>query len=141
MPQALPHIGYTGYGAYLPPRVVSNDDLAVVLTGKFAGHFITARECDECHDTVAWLPHTFQHIGLSYEPLNHRANLLCSACHLNNTETVNWPHPAFIPDCAGCHANDFRSEGDHIGGNSGTVSQNRNCAGSGCHRISDSSFN
>ena len=31
MPQALPHIGYTGYGAYLPPRVVSNDDLAAMV--------------------------------------------------------------------------------------------------------------
>jgi predicted CXXCH cytochrome family protein len=110
-------------------------------TGKFSGHFITARECGECHDTVAWLPHTFQHLGLSYEPLDHRANLLCTACHSNNTETVTWPYSAFAPDCAACHANDFASESDHIGGSSGTVSQNRNCGGSGCHRISDSSFN
>ena len=111
-------------------------------TGKFAGHFITSRECGECHDTVAWLPHTFQHVGLSYEPLNHRAPLLCTACHRNNTETVTWPYSAFVPDCAACHANDFQSESAHNGGSSGTVSQNRDCSGGGrgCHRVSDSSF-
>lgn len=31
MPHSLPNIGYTGYGAFLPPRVVSNDDLAEMV--------------------------------------------------------------------------------------------------------------
>jgi hypothetical protein len=82
------------------------------------------------------------HTGLSYEPLDHRANLLCTACHQSNSEAVSWPFPAYVPDCAGCHANDFDRKGKHIGGENGTVSQNRDCSGggTGCHRISDSQF-
>ena len=42
-----------------------------------------------------------------------------------------WPFPAYAPHCAACHANDFRREGDHIGGDNGTVAQNQNCGQSG----------
>ena len=61
----------------------------------------------------------------------------CTACHGSViSATVPWDFPAYQPDCAACHANDFQREGDHIGGSSGTVSQNRNCGGSGCHSAS-----
>ena len=109
-------------------------------TGKDPGHFVTQQECNVCHDTAAWLPHVYRHMGLTYEPLDHRGNFDCAECHQNNTEAVTWPSAAFQPDCAGCHANDFERKGDHIGGENGTVSQNRDCGGSGCHRISDNEF-
>ncbi len=80
----------------------------------------------------------------------------CSACHvtgftpsvlpINNT---NFPWKLnsgrnnnyndstayiFRPQCAACHANDFKAESEHNGGKSGTVAQNANCGG--CHEHS-----
>jgi hypothetical protein len=52
----------------------------------------------------------------------------------------DYPFNQYAPDCAACHANDFESKDDHIGGKNGTVSQNRNCAGSGCHKVRDKDF-
>ena len=112
----------------------------VIATGRNPGHFVSPKECDVCHDTVAWIPHNYRHSGLPYEPLDHSGNFACTRCHQNNSEVVNWPNPSFIPDCAGCHASDFRRKGDHIGGENGTVSQNRNCGNSGCHRISSNEW-
>jgi hypothetical protein len=84
----------------------------------------------------AWIPHIYQHIGLPYEPLDHRANLACTDCHQSNSETVNWSSPAYMPNCAGCHANDYKAGVDKHNG----IAQDQDCAGSGCHRISDEHF-
>ena len=71
-------------------------------------------------------------MGLGYEPLDHAGNFACTQCHTNNSEVIIWPTPAYQPDCAGCHANDYdNGEDDHNG-----VSNDRNCATSGCHSIS-----
>jgi hypothetical protein len=91
---------------------------------------------------VAWLPHTFQHTGLSYEPMDHRGNLACTRCHQNNTEAINWRYAAFQPDCAGCHANDY-DPGEHRKisgtGTNYTASELRDCTGA-CHVYRDSSM-
>jgi hypothetical protein len=76
------------------------------------------------------------HVGLGYEPLDHRANLACTACHQGNSETVNWPAPAYAPDCAGCHFSDYRPGVDKHNG----IDADRNCASSGCHRITSSDW-
>jgi hypothetical protein len=102
-------------------------------TGKDPGHFVTNLECNECHTTNVWIPHIYQHMGLGYEPLDHAGNFACTRCHQGNSENVNWPAPAYIPDCAGCHFNDYATgEDDHRG-----INNDRNCADSGCHSISD----
>jgi hypothetical protein len=105
----------------------------VIATGKNVGHFITAKECDSCHDTAAWLPDNFNHTTLIFEPLDHRGNLQCTECHLGNAEPVNWTTPAYIPNCAGCHFNDYKPDKDDHNG----IAADQNCASSGCHRISD----
>jgi hypothetical protein len=102
-------------------------------TGKGGGHFITSQDCIVCHDTTGWVPSTFGHTTLSYEPLDHRGTQDCTECHQSNSATVNWPSPTYQPDCAGCHANDYKhSESKHNG-----LSADRDCTGSRCHRISD----
>ncbi|HET6473301.1 MAG TPA: cytochrome c3 family protein, partial [Pseudomonadales bacterium] len=106
-----------------------------IATGKNTGHFVTTRECDSCHGTVAWSPSTFHHTSANY-PGDHRGNPPCTACHTTNAEVVPWPYPAYQPDCAGCHAADYRP-GAH--GNK-SVSVNRDCGSSGCHRVSASSW-
>lgn len=124
------------------------------------GHFDTTVQCDSCHTTNNWVPASkFDHCagkntsnvgtctGSDY-PGNHRTTLACVKCHANNSQVATYTTPldnanpknTLEPFCAGCHRDDFRSEGDHIGGNNGTVFQNRNCAGSGCHKVNDGGF-
>ncbi len=114
----------------------------VAATGKDPGHFITAQECNVCHEPRAWFPDSFQHMILAYEPLDHRGNLQCTACHQNNAEPVIWPAAAYQPDCAGCHASDFRSGPHKKHENpdvSYTVGELRDCSGA-CHIYTDSSM-
>jgi hypothetical protein len=69
------------------------------------------------------------HSGLPYEPLDHRGSLDCTDCHQGNSPVVSWSAPAYQPDCAGCHAQDYRpGEDDHNG-----LSADRDCGQ--CHQI------
>jgi hypothetical protein len=109
------------------------------------GHFDTGGDvqCDACHTTNGWGDQgTYRHTGRDYPGDHRRGKTSCTDCHRSNSASpVTYPNdPQYAPDCAGCHAGDFRSEGDHIGGRNGTVSQNRDCGQSGCHRVSSSGF-
>ena len=107
-------------------------------TFKPGGHLSTTEQCDVCHTTNAWAPTNFSHNPNGNYPGNHRRDPGCNGCHGNTiSSTIPWPWPQYAPFCAACHANDFERKGDHIGGENGTVAQNRNCGGSGCHRVSD----
>jgi hypothetical protein len=96
--------------------------------GKSVGHFGTQLECDHCHSTNAWLPLDFEHQSATY-PGDHGVSLICNDCHTSNADTVPWPFPAFAPDCAACHASDYRPDPHR----NATVSELRDCAGT-CHR-------
>jgi len=53
---------------------------------------------------------------------------------------VNWSAPAYVPDCAACHANDFKQGPHKKYENPDTfysVSELRDCSGS-CHLYTDS---
>ncbi|HGX94215.1 MAG TPA: hypothetical protein ENK35_12975 [Candidatus Tenderia sp.] len=101
-------------------------------TGKPNSHFSTTLQCDSCHDTSAWQPYSFRHSSPGY-PGDHRRKLLCNKCHGGNSEAVTWPFPAYKPDCAGCHANDFEAD-EHKKTSTQfyTAGELRDCAGS-CH--------
>jgi hypothetical protein len=113
----------------------------VSATGKNPGHFVTAQECDTCHATARWVPSTFQHRSAAY-PGNHAGNPPCTACHGGNSEIVTWSMPAYQPDCAGCHANDFKP-GPHRKienpATQYTASELRDCSGA-CHTYSDATL-
>jgi hypothetical protein len=110
-------------------------------TPKPSGHLNTTFQCDVCHVTTGWAPTSFSHDPQGNYPGDHRRNLSCSSCHGNSIDPVfNWPYPQYAPYCAACHANDFEPKDKHIGGESGTVEQNKNCASSGCHRVTSSEF-
>jgi hypothetical protein len=105
-------------------------------TGKSSGHLSTTEQCDVCHSTDAWAPDIFRHSASGDYPGDHRRNPGCTACHGSTiSSSVPYPFPRYAPFCAACHAGDFSSESDHIGGRSGTVEQNKNCGGSGCHSV------
>jgi predicted CXXCH cytochrome family protein len=118
----------------------------VTATGQNPGHFNTTVACDVCHTTNAWTPADYRHTTLSYEPQDHRGNFQCTECHTQNSELIPWQNAAFQPDCAGCHASDYRpNKHEAANGGNETVSQNRDCAGAchqknSFHRISDSNW-
>jgi hypothetical protein len=78
-----------------------------MATGMGGTHFVTSLQCDYCHDTNFWTPLIFSHLSAGY-PGDHRTNLICEDCHGGNTELVTWSAPQYQPDCAGCHATDFK---------------------------------
>lgn len=110
-------------------------------TGKDQGHFVTTRECDYCHAVDFWLPLQFMHTSPGY-PGDHRGQLACTDCHGGNAEIVTWSFAAYQPDCAGCHAGDYKT-GPHKKyenpDTSYTVSELRDCTGA-CHVYTDSSL-
>jgi hypothetical protein len=110
-------------------------------TGKPGNHFITSLDCVECHATTRWSPATFTHTSANY-PSGHRQTNSCSDCHIGNSQANAWRNPSFRPDCAGCHANDFRADA-HKKVDSPrilyTVSELRDCTGA-CHMYADSSL-
>ena len=114
-------------------------------TPKPNNHLNTNEQCDVCHTPNGWAPTNFMHSPNGNYPGDHRRDPGCTGCHKGSIgagiNIGNYPNKlTYAPDCAGCHAGDFESKGDHIGGKNGTVSQNRNCAGSGCHKVRDSAF-
>jgi len=105
-----------------------------VAEGKPDDHFMTSEDCIECHSTNRWEPATFAHTGPDY-PGDHARRLDCEDCHPSNTSAVSYERPDLAPDCAGCHASDFKDDA-HKKQDSPkilyTVVELRNCAGS-CH--------
>jgi hypothetical protein len=111
-------------------------------TGKNTTHFVTTLDCERCHTTTRWTPLAlFRHDSPDY-PGDHRTATLCVDCHRTNNQIIAWTFPAYKPDCAGCHANDYK-DGPHKKTESPetkyTVSELRDCSGS-CHFYTDSSL-
>ena len=114
-------------------------------TSKPSGHLDTNEQCDSCHTTNRWAPTNFKHPSGSNYPGDHRRDPGCKGCHKGSIgsgiNSSNYPSELqYAPACAGCHARNFKRKDKHIGGKNGTVAQNKNCAGSGCHRVNASSF-
>jgi hypothetical protein len=113
----------------------------ITATGKNPGHFGSNQECNACHRITAWLPDTFRHTSANY-PGDHRSNLDCTDCHSTNAEVVNWSFPAYAPDCAGCHANDYESDA-HKKVDTPTIRYSvmelKDCTGA-CHEYTDTSL-
>ena len=113
-----------------------------LATGKSASHFVTTQSCDACHRAgIAWIPvTTYTHRSIAYKP--HRSGVTCVACHTTNNEIIPWRFAAYRPDCAGCHAGDFRPD-PHKKVDSPaiyyTVAELKDCAGS-CHMYRDATF-
>lgn len=123
--------------ANVMPGTCNSCHNGAIAEGTPTGHFSSTLSCDRCHGTANWLPANFDHAGAAY-PGDHRVNLTCTDCHGGNSQIVTWSAPAYQPDCAACHANDYKQEvDDHL---NRTVSENRDCSGSGCHSVRDQEF-
>ncbi len=110
-------------------------------TGKSVSHFGTIQECDRCHSTSSWLADVFVHATPNY-PGDHAAALSCTDCHTANSQIILWSAPVLQPDCAGCHAGDFRDSA-HVKVISPqqlyNASELKDCSGA-CHIYTDSTF-
>jgi hypothetical protein len=110
-------------------------------TGKPSNHFVTNLACETCHRNTGWTPLIFRHSSLNFP--DHGSRLDCKDCHRANAQQVPYPSPAFAPDCAACHANDFKP-GPHKKYEQPTkvtytVQELRDCTGA-CHVYTDSSL-
>jgi hypothetical protein len=98
-------------------------------------------DCGECHETARWTPIRFRHSSPSY-PGDHAAAPACGSCHPGNTQTASWPFASFRPDCAGCHAGDFKPD-PHRKVESPrvlyTAGELRDCTGA-CHTYTDATL-
>jgi hypothetical protein len=112
-----------------------------VATGKPGNHFVTILECYDCHSTLNWTSIDFDHNTGNY-PGDHSFGVTCSRCHTSNSQVVSWNYGSYKPDCAGCHAGDYKAEKHKKYENPDTyynVSELRDCSGP-CHRYNDSSM-
>jgi hypothetical protein len=102
---------------------------------------VTSIDCSECHNTQRWSQVSFTHSSPLY-PGDHRSSVGCKDCHRGNTEQATWTAGAYKPDCAGCHASDWK-DGPHKKHENPdrkySISELRDCAGS-CHIYTDSSL-
>jgi hypothetical protein len=113
----------------------------VTATGKGTSHFLTTLSCESCHNSNAWTPIRFMHSSPNY-PGDHRNNLTCNRCHQSNSQVASWSFPQYQPDCAGCHAGDFKADSHKKSENPTiryTASELRDCTGS-CHLYTDGTF-
>jgi hypothetical protein len=76
--------------------------------GKPQTHFVTTLPCDSCHRTVSWSAATYRHMSATYP--DHGKPIECKQCHSTNSQIVPWKFAAYKPDCAACHAQDFRPQ-------------------------------
>ena len=105
---------------------------------KGTGHFITTQACDVCHTTINWTTLlTYTHISPTY--VKHSATVMaaCVNCHKQNNEKITMIQPGLAPDCAACHANNFKA-GSHpkFGNTNYTFTELRDCTGA-CHIYKD----
>jgi hypothetical protein len=113
----------------------------ISATGKSAAHFVTTAQCDSCHRTTSWTSVTYSHTS-GQIPSGHNTTQ-CANCHTTNNATQAYSFPAYKPDCAGCHANRYKSD-PHKKYESPntvryTVSELRDCSGA-CHIYTNSSL-
>jgi ribosomal protein L44E len=76
--------------------------------GRGAKHFVTTAPCETCHRPAAWSFVAYRHSSALYP--NHGASIACTSCHASNAQAVAWKFAAYKPDCAGCHAANFKPQ-------------------------------
>jgi hypothetical protein len=78
----------------------------VTAQGRSPRHLATTQPCDSCHRTTTWSVMTYRHTSALYP--NHGSSIACNSCHLAGAQAVLWKFVAYKPDCAGCHAGEFK---------------------------------
>ena len=64
-------------------------------------------ECEQCHNSTAWIPSTFNHTLAGFELLGAHLNIQCSNCHQGVITGLN-------SDCISCHQDDYNIAPEHV---------------------------
>ena len=108
-----------------------------VALGVTVAHMTTRLDCSTCHSYPDWATWHFLHSSAAF-PGQHRAALVCAACHTSNSEQIPWPAPAYAGSCGGCHAARYQPA-MHPRTTDGllyTIGELHDCTGA-CHVYSD----
>jgi hypothetical protein len=112
----------------------------VTASGKPSDHAVTSDDCTRCHTTTSWSRIIFTHSSIA----DHNSSVSCTDCHIGNNYALSpWQFPGYAPDCAACHADDYKQDSHKKTEQPNTifytVDQLRDCAGS-CHLYENDSF-
>jgi hypothetical protein len=67
-------------------------------------------DCEPCHNSIDWIPSTFNHTQTGFELLGQHTTLQCSSCHVGTTSGLN-------SECFSCHQDDYNLAPDHLAQN------------------------
>lgn len=62
-------------------------------------------DCEQCHNTIAWIPSTFDHITTGFELIGAHSIIECSDCHEGTTGGLN-------SNCLTCHEDEYNATVD-----------------------------
>jgi hypothetical protein len=63
--------------------------------------------CQTCHNTVAWVPSTFNHTTTGFTLTGMHLTIQCSSCHIGTTLGLNTP-------CISCHQANYNTAANHV---------------------------
>ncbi len=63
--------------------------------------------CEDCHNSTAWVPSTFDHAATGFELAGAHLTIQCSSCHEGTTTGLQ-------SDCFSCHQDEYNSAPDHL---------------------------
>ncbi len=67
-------------------------------------------QCQDCHNTSAFIPSTFDHATTGFTLTGRHIGLECSSCHQGTTSNAN-------PACYSCHQADYNNAPEHVAQN------------------------
>ena len=112
--------GYTNTSSECSTCHQSNFESSVDPNHSKAGISIL---CEDCHNSTAWKPSSFDHITTGFELAGGHSTPKCSDCHSVNTANA-------LPECFSCHENNYNQAADHS-----SMSYPKTCQD--CHNINN----
>ncbi len=64
-------------------------------------------QCEQCHNSTAWIPSTFNHISTGFELLGTHSTIQCSNCHQGVITGLS-------SECISCHQDDYNVAPNHV---------------------------
>jgi hypothetical protein len=70
-----------------------------------------ATDCENCHETSAWVPSSFDHASTTgFELTGGHSGRTCADCHQGTTSNAN-------PECISCHQENYNNAENHLASN------------------------
>jgi hypothetical protein len=66
--------------------------------------------CENCHDSYAWSPSSYDHATTGFSLLGKHGTILCTDCHTSSTSVLT-------QNCYDCHTDNFNNAANHLSQN------------------------